>query len=340
MTETQRQEMLQRRQAQLALMEGGFCPVRRIPVPQWTASAPWFKESGLGDDLELHGVCAFEQRGLSGKSPAALKILLEEDALGHLDDRPILVAPTSGNFGFAGAFFTVSPSRLFDIPQFIAVVEQRTSKGKRAHLRRSGAMVVVAPAGTSAIDYAYERYGNLPGHRIINQYTHPGNLHGQEWVAKLVYRALGKRLSGFAAAVGSTASVAGADEYLRPLVPNMKVIAVASSSEDDRVPGSRTEEGAAVGMFGYKSRIDYLVKDVTKKESFQDSDDLIGHSFSAGPTSGLVRAGTLHLLADLHREGRLDEVRNSDGKIVIALLFMDMFLPYSEEYDEVLGVRE
>ncbi len=340
MTEFEQQQMIRRKQDQIALMEGDFAPIRKLPISRRFASMPWFKSSGLENDCELFGVCAYEQRGLSGKSAAALKILLEEEAQGHFRDHPVLVAPTSGNFGYAGAFFTVSQSRLFDIPKFIAVVESTTSEGKQAHLRRSGATVVTAPKGTTAIDYAYEKYGDLPGHRIINQYTHPGNLHGQEWVAKLIHRTLGDRISAFAAAIGSTATVAGADEYLRPLVPHLKVVAVASQSEEERVPGSRTKKGAEVGAFNYEKRVDRIVADVTKREAFEDGDDFIGHAFSAGPTSGLVRAGAFHLLRDEYHAGRLDEWRNAEGKIVIVLLLMDMFLPYSQEYDKVLGVRQ
>jgi cysteine synthase len=340
MNKLEREQMLQRRQALLTLMEGDFAPIEKVPVSKHVASAIWFKNAGLADILETYGLCCFRFKVFSGKVVAAFEILLEEEAAGNLADRPVIVAATSGNFGFAGAILTVSESRVFDIPKFIAVVESTTSEGKQAHLRRSGATVVVAPKGTTAIQYATDTYGQRPGHLVINQYTHPGNLHGQEWVAKKIYRSLGDKVSVFVAAVGSTASVAGAGVYLRPRVPHLKVVGVGSMSEDERVPGSRTEKGAEVGGFGYQSLLDYpLVTSVTKRESFEDSDEFISSSISAGPTSGLVRAGFDHLLLDEYQAGRLDAMKNPYGKIVAVFLLMDMFLPYSKEYDDILGIR-
>jgi cysteine synthase len=334
------EQMLQRRQDLVELMEGDFAPIERVPIPRHIISAPWFKEAGLEERLETYALCGFRFKVFSGKLPAAFMILLEELRAGRLDSRPILVAATSGNFGFALAHLTVSESRAFDIPKCIAIVEWNTSAGKKAHLRRSGATVIVAPRGTTAIKYADDNYGNRPGYLVINQYTHPGNLHGQEWVAKKIYRTFGTDIDGFVAAVGSTASIAGAGLYLRELVPHIKIVGVGSMSEDEKVPGSRTEEGAKVGAFDYQSKLSYpLVTTVTKREAFADSDELISSSFSAGPTSGQVRTGFFRLAESERREGRLDAMINPKKISKWVFLFMDMFLPYSEEYDEILGVR-
>jgi cysteine synthase len=321
-------------------MENDFAAVEAVPVPQRIASATWFRDAGLAQVLETHALCCFRFKVFSGKVVAAFKILLEEEAAGHLAERPVLVAPTSGNFGFAGAILTVSESRVFDIPKFIAVVEYSTPQGKQAHLRRSGATVVIAPKGTTAIEYVVDTYESKPEYLVIDQYTHLGNLRGQEWVAKKIYRNFKDGLSVFVATVGSTGSVAGAATYLRPHVPNLKIVGIASMSEAERVPGSRTREGAEAGKFNYLSSLSYpLVTSVTKREAFADSADLISASISAGPTAGLTRAGFYHLLQEEYEKGRLDAMTNQYGKIVVVFLLMDMFLPYSQEYDEVLGVH-
>ncbi len=337
MNKTEYDRMMQRRRALLELMEGDFAPLETVPVPEYVQCTEWFRDFSLGEILLTMGLCCFRFKGLSGKVVAAFKILLEEEANGSLADRPILVAATSGNFGFAMAILLVSLSKVFDVRGFIAVVESTTSKGKLAHLHRSGAQVLIAPEGMTAIEYA-DIVGKQPGHRAINQYTHPGNLHGQEWVARKIYRELGNEVSIFAAAVGSTASVVGAHTYLRPLVPHLKVIGMGSMSEAEKVPGSRTEEGLRVTGFDYRSALDYpLITNVSKCEAFADSDGLISSSISGGATSGLVRAGFYKFLRQECEANRLDVLRNPNGDIVAVFLFMDMFLPYSMEYDQVLG---
>lgn len=334
------EQMLQRRLALHHLMENDFAPVEAVPIPKRIASATWFLDAGLAQVLETHALCCFRFKAFSGKVVAAFKILLEEEAAGHLAERPVLVVPTSGNFGFAGAILTVSESRVFDIPKFIAVVESSTPQGKQAHLRRSGATVITAPTGTTAIQYVMDTYASKPGHLIIDQYAHLGNLRGQEWVAKKIHRTFKDMLSVFVATVGSTGSVAGAATYLRPHIPNLKIIGIASMSEAERVPGSRTREGAEAGKFNYQSLLSYpLVTSVTKREAFAYSADLISASISAGPTAGLALAGFYHLLQEEYEKGQLDDMKNQHGKIVVVLLLMDMFLPYSQEYDEVLGVQ-
>jgi cysteine synthase len=342
MDQLEYEQMLRRREKLLAFVNGEFAPIEPVPVPKDIASAGWFKESGLANTLKTYAFCGFRLEyalEYTGKLPAALKILLEEEAAGHLDARPVIVAATSGNFGFAAALLTVSVSRVFDIPKFIAVVEPTTSAMKQAFIRRSGATVIVAPQGMTAIQYADETYGQRPGYLVINQYTHPGNLHGQEWVANKIHRTLGLDVSVFVASVGSTASVSGGG-YLRKLVPHLKVVGVASMSEEDRVPGSRTEAAAEVGGFDYRSWLSYpLVTSVTKREAFAASDELIGNLIFAGPTSGLAVAGFYHLLSDEYRAGRLDAIRNPSGDIVAVFDFKDPFYVYSEEYDKVLGIR-
>jgi cysteine synthase len=167
-----------------------------------------------------------------------------------------------------------------------------------------------------------------------------GNVRGQEWAANKIYRFFKDRLSVFVAAVGSTASIVGAKLYLEKLIPGIKFVGVGSSSKKDKVPGSRPEEDLGVTGFGYEEALAYykLVTSVSKKEAFEASQELISNGISAGPTSGLTIAGFFKLLEQEYRAGRLNAMKNKYGKIVVCCLFMDMFLPYVEEYDAVLGV--
>lgn len=339
MTKAEEKQMLKRRRAFERRMETTYTPIEAIRVPANVASAPWFKKARLGRILRPYALLTFRFQGLSGKVAAAFRILLEEEAAGHLGEAITVVAATSGNFGFAMAMLLLSYRKLFNVAGFIATVESTTSKGKIAHLRRSGADVRIAPAGTTAIELA-EQIGTRPNHLIINQYTHGGNRRAQRWPAMKIYRRFKDSLSVFVAAVGSTATIVGIKDVLEPLVPGMKFVGVASLNKKQKVPGSRPEEDLDVTEFGYKEALAYyhLVTSVTKLEAFEASQELIKDWHSAGPTSGLAVAGFFKLLEQECKAGRLDAMRNKYGKIVVVFLFMDMFLPYAEEYDEVFGL--
>ena len=341
MTEAECRQMLRRRAALERRMETTYTPIGKVRVPERVASSEWFRKSGLRKTLRTYALLAFMFQGFSGKIAAAFKILLEEGAAGNLRSRPIIVAATSGNFGYAMAMLTLSYRKLFEVGGFIAVVESTTSKGKLAHLRRSGAVVKIAPSGMTAIGYA-DQLGRQPGYFTINQYTHAGNVRAQRWPAMKIYRRFKDKLSVFVATVGSTASIVGVKQFLEPLLPDLKFVGVGSLSKKEKVPGSRPEEDLTVTGFGYKEALSYyrLVTSVTKHEAFEASQELIKDCYSVGPTSGLTVAGFFKLLEEECKAGRLDAMKNKDGKIVVVFLFMDMFLPYVEEYDEILGVLD
>ena len=75
MNKLEREQMLQRRQALLTLMEGDFAPIEKVPVSKHVASAIWFKNAGLADILETYGLCCFRFKVFSGKVVAAFEIL-------------------------------------------------------------------------------------------------------------------------------------------------------------------------------------------------------------------------------------------------------------------------
>jgi cysteine synthase len=323
---------------------GDAAPIQRIPIPPSIAFAPWFRDGRLGEIIEPYAVMGFKLPGVSGKVVAAFKILLALFAAGILTPDTTLVAATSGNFGYAMAILTNIRSLvyMFRIKGFIAVVEASTPQGKIDHLRRSGAHIVIAPEGRTAIEVADE-LGKQPGHYVVNQYTDINNVLAQEWVAKAIARAFGNKVSSYVVAMGSGASFAGGHRFLPKLVgKHVKIIGVASMpNKEEKVPGSRSEQGLVQPAFDYQSVPGYadypLVNNVSKYEAFFAADEYNKALISVGPTGGLASAGFYKVLEQKVKAGHLSDLMNGDGRIVPVFLFMDMFLPYSDEYAKVLG---
>ena len=76
MNKLEREQMLQRRQALLTLMEGDFAPIEKVPVSKHVASAIWFKNAGLADILETYGLCCFRFKVFSGTRAKGLVTLI------------------------------------------------------------------------------------------------------------------------------------------------------------------------------------------------------------------------------------------------------------------------
>jgi cysteine synthase len=324
------------RQHILIMMKTALPPLMKVPVPQRIQKQDWFRDLRIDLDLEIFGLPLFRLETLNGKAIPLFKTFIIEEEIGHFENRPIVIGATSGNWGISGGLL----APMFNIARFQAVIDAKTPLGKQAHLKASGAEVILAPEGVSPIIHA-EELGRWPGHRTVNQYTHEGSIHGHLWTMNHVRRemdAMNVAPSIFGAVAGTASTIMAAQRYLQPLFPAMKIVAVASMSDAEKVPGSRSPHGLAelkdIGGFPFEETIDFpIVTSVPRAEAFETSIELIRSFISAGPTGGLLISGFFHLLGAQAHKGKaaLDALRNDQGKIVFVPVFMDTFLPYLDQ---------
>lgn len=320
----------------LDLLEHGLPSLIEVPVPNAVKVAPWFKDSGIQKKLSVYAFEGGRIRAANGKLPAVFKAWLIDEKEGKFDNRPIVIGPTSGNWGLVSGF--IAP--LFTVAEFEAVVGSDVPEGKLTHLKSSGAKVIVAPKGMSAIEYALE-LGKKPGYHLINQYTHRGTYEGGKWVMDHIRRELRRRkkkLSVFAAITGTCGTLMAADLYLRKAhQPTLKIFGVASMSKVEDVPGSRYPEKLAalkkIGGFPYENIIELpLITTVTRDRAYAlDAELLQEHFLSVGPTAALLVAGFYDRLREHVERGTVDSLKNKEGNIVAVLYFMDRHLPYLED---------
>lgn len=337
LTQPQKDEM---RRKLLDTMEYGLPRLRNIPIPDRVKAEGWFQESGLEKILNKATFPGAEIRAHNGKTPAAFKAWLMDEAAGKFNKDVMVIGGTSGNWGMASGL--IAP--MFDVKGFSAVIERSVPEGKQNHLRLSGAEIIYAPEGVPPSDYVYELVEKEPEkYHLIDQYVHEGSILGHKWsmdhIAKELVR-LGKTPTMFGAVTGTCSTLMAASRYLKAeKFPELKIFGVASMSKKEKVPGSRSPEGLdelrkLKGSFRYENAIDFpLVTSVTRQEAYDlDADFYQQYYRSYGPTSALLEAGSYHLLRDYWKEhGNFNALRNENGEIVMISFFMDMHLPYADD---------
>ncbi|MHB8660442.1 MAG: PLP-dependent lyase/thiolase [Minisyncoccota bacterium] len=333
MTQFTEAEKKTRRKQLFALLEQELPPLAEVPIPDAVKEASWFKDSGIQKILSVYAFVGGRMRAANGKLPAVFKAWLIDEEEGKFKNRPIVIGPTSGNWGLVSGLV----ASVFNVKGFKAVIGSDVPEGKRAHLQTSGAGIIVAPEGVSPIDYA-NKLAKKPGYHLINQYTHRGTYEGGKWTMSHIdreLRGMKKKPSIFAAVTGTCGTLMAADLYLRKARhPKLKIFGVAAMSKAENVPGSRYPEKLAalkkIGGFPYEEIIELpLITSVTRDRAYALNAELYQkYFFSVGPTAALLIAGFYDRLREHYERGTIDSLKNKDGKIVAVLYFMDMHLPY------------
>ncbi len=353
MQSAEKMEMIIRRDRYVDLMENhfaSFASIERVPIPPSILSAEWFNDFGLGGIVKPYGIMCFKFPGFSGKVVGMLGVLLGLQENGVLTPETTLVAPTSGNLGFAGGLLAGPRSlvKVFNVKEFIAVVESTLPEAKKARLQMSGAIVKVASEGTTAIEYAKQLVAEVPNACFVDQYTDINNVLAQRWIAQGIQSVHGSAVSAFVCVTGSMASFVGAHRFLPSFVgSHVKILGVASMRNEDgtpdkkqKIPASRSLAEIVEPGFNYRDIPGYrdypIIENVSKLEAAIATDEYVRASISAGFTSGLASAGFYKLLETKAKAGRLSDLMNADGDIIPNFLFMDMYLPYATELAKML----
>jgi cysteine synthase len=138
-----------------------------------------------------------------------------------------------------------------------------------------------------------------------------------------------------------------ADKYLRTdsTKKHIKIFGVASHSQEERVPGSRSpsdlREIERIGGFLYQEAIDFnLVTSVLKSEAYAMNSERIRQSLiPVGPSGGLLEAGFYNLLREKVEANRVSDLMNERNEIVVVLMWVDSYLAYLDDLHYVANLR-
>ncbi len=148
---------------------------------------------------------------------------LEETGL--LKPGGILIEPTSGNTGIALAY--VCAARGY---RLVLVMPESMSLERRKILAHLGADLVLTPASNGmkgALIRAEELLKEIPGSMMPRQFFHPANaLAHQETTGEEIWNDTNGKVDAIVIGVGTGGTITGCAQKLKPLNPNLRVIAV------------------------------------------------------------------------------------------------------------------
>ena len=230
----------------------------------------------------------------SVKDRAALNLIRQAEASGHLAPGARLIEATSGNTGIALAM--VAASRGY---RMRLIMPSNMSQERRDAMQAYGAELVLVEEGMEAArDLALAMQARGEG-LVLDQFNNPANPDAHyRSTGPEIWRQSEGAITHFVSAMGTTGTIMGVSRYLKEQNPAVQVIGL-QPAEGSQIPGIRRWPEAYMPAIFDPERVDRVL-DVTLDESLAMMRRLAREEgICCGVSSGGAVAGALRVAAEL-----------------------------------------
>ncbi|TWU22828.1 cysteine synthase A [Bythopirellula polymerisocia] len=217
--------------------------------------------------------CEFFQPLNSVKDRIGVAMIEAGEKAGFVNDKTLIVEPTSGNTGIALAFVCAAKGY-----RLMLTMPESMSVERRALLRAMGAELVLTPAAAGmkgAIEKASEIVSSNDNAWMPQQFENPANpaIH-EKTTGPEIWEDSGENIDAIVAGVGTGGTITGVARYIKPRNSSFKAIAVEPADSPvigGGKPGPHKIQGIGAGFI--PKNLDTTLVDetitVSNEEAFQ-----------------------------------------------------------------------
>lgn len=281
-------------------------------VLEMVGKTPLIRLNRLTADSKATVVAKIESRNPGGsvKDRICLSMIAEAEKQGIIKQDTVIIEPTSGNTGIGLAMVSaVKGYRL------ILTMPETMSNERRNLLRAYGAQLVLTPGKEGmkgAIQKAEELAAKMPDSFVPQQFKNLANpkIH-RETTGPEIWTDTGGQVDMVVAGVGTGGTITGVAQYIKPLKPEFKAVAVEPASSPVLIggkPGPHKIQGIGAGFIPDVLKLG-LVDEIVqvKDEDAMQTSRLLARKegLLVGISSGAAAYATLQIAKRPENEGKL-----------------------------------